>query len=70
MSSDDFNRIMWKLSLIYALNGRQCNQEYEETQLGQHTRFGYLSRITQHSKSHKSLLSNQAQSLVACKQHI
>ena len=61
---------MWKLSLIYVLNGRQCDQEYEETQLGQLTRFEYLSRITKHAKSHKSLHSNQAQSLVACKQHI
>ena len=32
---------IWKLSLIYALNGRQCDQAFEETQLGQHTRFEY-----------------------------
>ena len=34
-------------------------QSDEETRLGQQTRFGYLSRITQHAKSHKSLHSYQ-----------
>ena len=34
-------------------------QSHEETRLGQQTRFGHLSRITQHAKSHKSLHSYQ-----------
>ena len=34
-------------------------QSHEETRLGQQTRFGYLSRITRHAKSHKSLHSYQ-----------
>ena len=33
-----------------------------KTHLGQHKRFRYLSRITQHAKSHKSLHSNQERS--------
>ena len=37
--------IIWKLSLIYALNGRQCDQAFEETQLGQHTRFEYYPEL-------------------------